>query len=141
AWRRNCPGVLGNLYGAEELDDVGNVDQAPAVTVAEIVEARTEALEAEGAPEDPSDDADPEWDATEGPPDDPEYDMQDVFRALWKRMQGSTPPWGWQHLSSITGWPEGAGREAGVRALLTDAIGSEDELAGMVFSALEATRS
>ena len=93
------------------------------------------------APAPTSDEPEPEWDATEGPPDDPEYDMNAVIRALWKRMQAATPPWGWDHLGTITDWPEGADREAGIRALLTGAIGSEDELAGMVFSALEATRS
>lgn len=143
AWRQTVPGEAGGLYGTEELDSTGLlVDGAAPETLEQLVDERSDAMDVEmetASP--PADEPDPSWDATAGPPPDEEYNMQDVFRALWKRMRAATPPWSWEHLTKITGWPEGAAREDGVRALLTGATGSEDELADMVFSALEATRS
>ncbi len=144
AWRKTCPGVFSSMYGVTQegaralAPTVAGVEE---ITWAEDLPALKEGddpgvIEHETAPL-PDE---PEWDATEGPTDD-EYDIQDVFRALWKRMHAATPSWEWKHLAAIPGWPEGADREQGIRALLVDAIGSEDELADMVFSALEATRS
>ena len=150
AWRKTLPGSLGGLYGPEEVAPTGLMRDGTAVeSVAELIDERSDAfndetggtIEGEEVSPPPSDEPGPERDATEGPPDDPEYNMQDVFRALWTRMQAATPSWEWKHLANITGWPEGADREAGVRVLLAGAIGSEDELAGMIFDALQATRS
>ncbi len=146
AWRKTVPNLFAGMYGEEELPaNTGNVtvEQLPAdlapELLGEVVADADGVIDGESPP--PTDDPEPEGDATEGRPGDAEYDMQDVFRALWTRMKDSTPSWEWKHLASITGWPEGADREAGVRALLAGAIGSEDELADMIFSALEATRS
>ncbi len=146
-WRKNVPNLFARIYREDMVAPAqgeADVERLPEYIDHELigpVVADKDGVIDEGSPPPSSDSPDPEGDATEGPPDDAEYDMQDVFRALWTRMKDSTPPWEWKHLASITGWPEGADREAGVRALLAGAIGSEDELADMVFSALQATRS
>lgn len=144
AWRRFCPGIFNDMYGAGQAasHEGGHLSATSVVGVEEISWDETPAIEEGGkvvADEDGV--IDPETPAE--PPSEPEahYDMGAVLTKVLARMQSSDQMYSWGDFESVAGWPEGADKTAGIAALLEGAVGSEDELAGMVFDALQATRS